>query len=164
MLSGVPQGSVFGPTLFLIFINDIDRAVDVTSSVLLKFADDTKVARVVECQEQRLELQNTINRLEEWSEEWQMLFNSGKCHILHLGANNSNYEYTMGGEVLQAVEYEKDVGVIVHQSLKPSLQCTRAAARANSVLGQLSRAVSYRDRSTFLKNVEGVRPSAPGGR
>ena len=164
VLSGVPQGSVFGPTLFLIFINDIDRAVDVTSSVLLKFADDTKVARVVECQEQRLELQNTINRLEEWSEEWQMLFNSGKCHILHLGANNSNYEYTMGGEVLQAVEYEKDVGVIVHQSLKPSLQCTRAAARANSVLGQLSRAVSYRDRSTFLKNVEGVRPSAPGGR
>ena len=38
------------------------------------------------------------NRLEEWSREWQMLFNSSKCHILHLGANNPNYEYSMGGE------------------------------------------------------------------
>ena len=80
-----------------------------------------------------------------------MLFNSGKCHILHLGTNNSNFEYTMGGKVLETVEYEKDAGVIVHQSLKPSLQSTRAAARPNAVLGQLSRAVSYRDRRTFLK-------------
>jgi hypothetical protein len=96
VLSGVPQGSVLGPTLFLIFINDIDRAVDVTSTVLLKFADDTKVARVVESEEQREELQSAINKLVKWSEEWQMMFNAGKCHILHLGGRNAMYEYTMG--------------------------------------------------------------------
>jgi ribonuclease P/MRP protein subunit RPP40 len=148
VLSGVPQGSILGPTLFLIFINDIDRAVDVTNSVLLKFADNTKVARVVESQEQQAELQNTINRLVEWSEEWQMLFNLEKCHILHLGGNNGNYEYTMGARVL---EYKKDVGAIVHKSLKPSMQCARAANRANAILGQLSKAVSYRDKVTFMK-------------
>ena len=151
VLSGVPQGSVLGPTLFLIFINDIDNAVDVTSSVLLKFADDTKVARVVESEQQREVLQSTINRLLEWSVEWQMLFNSDKCHVLHLGGDNAKHVYTMGGNALEAVEYEKDVGVIVHQTLKPSMQCARAAARANGILGQLSRAVSYRDKSTFLK-------------
>ena len=151
VLSGVPQGSVLGPTLFLIFINDIDRAVDVTSSVLLKFADDTKVAKVVESEEQREEMQATINRLVQWSAEWQMLFNAGKCHLLHLGRGNARHMYTMEGRVLEAVEFEKDVGVVVHQSLKPSMQCAKAAARANGILGQLSRAVCYRDKATFLK-------------
>ena len=57
----------------------------------------------------------------------------------------------MGDEELLKMEHEKNVGVIVHQSLKPHMQCTLAAARANAVPGQLSRAVTYRDRNTFLK-------------
>ena len=151
VLSGVPQGSVLGPTLFIIFINDIDLAIDVTSSFLFKFADDTKVGRVVETEDQRDELQAAISKLEQWSQEWQMLFNASKCHILHLGNGNKKFEYVMDGQVLEAVEFEKDVGVLVHQSLKPSLQCSRAAEKANQVLGQLSRAVTYRDKQTFLK-------------
>ena len=95
VLSEVPQGSVLSPTLFLMFINDIDRAVEVTSSVLLKFADDTKVARVVENEGQREELQNTINRLVEWSTEWQKLFYGWNRHILHMGVRNARYEYNM---------------------------------------------------------------------
>ena len=80
-----------------------------------------------------------------------MLFNSGKCHVLHLGSRNSKHEYSMGGEILEATDSEKDVGIHVHQSLKPSLQCAKASAKANQVLGQLSRAVGYRDKDTFLK-------------
>ena len=142
---------MLGPTLFIIFIDDIDLAIDVTGSFLFKFADDTKVGMVVETEDQRDELQSAIASLEQWSQEWQMMFNSSKCHILHLGNGNKKFEYVMGGQVLEEVESEKDVGVMIHQSLKPSLQCTRAAERANQVLGQLSRAVSYRDKQTFLK-------------
>ena len=67
-----------------------------------------------------------------------------------LGSKNSNYNYTMGGRVLDVVDSEKDVGVTIHKSLKPSLQCARAASKANLVLGQLARAVIYRDR-TFIR-------------
>ena len=151
VLSGVPQGSVLGPTLFIIFINDIDLAMEVTGSFLFKFADDTKVGMVVETEEQRDILQAGIDRLELWSKDWQMLFNTSKCHMLHLGSKNKEYEYRMGGRALDKVESEKDVGVLVHKSLKPSLQCAKAAGKANQVLGQLARAVTYRDKQTFLK-------------
>ena len=135
VLSGVPQGSVLGPILFIIFINDIDMAIDVTGSFLFKFADDTKVGMVVETEEQRDELQAAITSLELWSSEWQMMFNSSKCHMMHLGNGNNRFEYVMGGQVLETVDSEKDVGVMIHQSLKPSLQCTRASEKANQVLG-----------------------------
>ena len=71
-----------------------------------------------------------------------MLFNVSKCKKIHMGRSNTNYEYSMGGRVLEAVESEKDVGVAIHKSLKPSLQCARAASKANLVLGQLARAVT----------------------
>ena len=67
-----------------------------------------------------------------------------------MGNNNSNYNYTMGGRILDEVDSEKDVGVTIHRSLKPSLQCAKAANKANLVLGQLARAVTYRDR-TFIR-------------
>ena len=76
---------------------------------------------------------------------------SGKCHVLHLGSRNREYEYSMNGQVLEAVDSEKDVGILVHKSLKPSLQCAKASARANQFLGQLAWAVGYRDNDTFLK-------------
>ena len=53
-----------------------------------------------------MEFQHSIDMLEQWSEDWQMLFNSGMCLILHLGFNNSKLEYKMGGEVMETVEFE----------------------------------------------------------
>ena len=149
--SGVPQGSVLGPTLFLIYINDIDKAVEVSGSILKKFADDTKFAMVVESDDARAKFQSGLDNLQTWSEDWQMLFNVTKCKIIHMGKKNQHYSYTMDGRTLEEVDSEKDVGVVIHKSLKPSLQCAKAAAKANLVLGQLSRAVTYRDKETFIR-------------
>ena len=148
--SGVPQGSVLGPLLFLIFINDIDLAVDIAGGLLSKFADDTKFVHRVDTLENRQKMQDGINKLNEWATLWQMTFNLGKCSILHLGHNNPRHDYTMGGEKLGTVASEKDIGINIHESLKPSLHCAMAAKKANSVLGQLARGITFRDKETFI--------------
>ena len=108
VLSGVPQGSVLGPILFLIYINDLDD--DITSKVL-KFADDTKVFRKIKSDADRQHLQDDLNKFIEWSEKWQMLFNFGKCKCLHTGHGNEDAQYTMGDTVLNTTLKEKDFRV-----------------------------------------------------
>ena len=156
--SGVVQGSSLGPTLFLIYINDISSAVgsgvpslNLAQSILSIFADDTKWGRSVDRQEDRERFQLEIDRLSDWSGAWQLHFNTSKCKIMHLGKKNVRQEYTMEGRVLESTAAEKDIGVMIQENLKPSLHCATTAAKANRVLGQLSRAVLYRDSNTFIR-------------
>ena len=82
VLSGVPQGTVLGPLLFVIYINDmLDR---VTSGALL-FADDTKIFRQICSKEDSHQLQNDLENLEEWTKTWLLRFNTDKCHVLTIG-------------------------------------------------------------------------------
>ena len=149
--SGVPQGSVLGPTLFLIFIDDIDCATEVVGAFIKKFADDTKCYMIVENEVERQRFQLMLDNLSDWSSTWQMEFNTGKCHIMHVGKKNPEYAYNWGGGQLEKTEEEKDVGVIIAKTLKPTLQCAQAAKKANQVLGQMARAVTFRDKYTFIR-------------
>ena len=87
VLSRVPQGSVLGPILFLIYINALDYGI---KNWILKFADDTKIFSRVSNPEDCVSLQRDLDNLVRWSEEWQMLFNVGKCKVMHLGRANMN--------------------------------------------------------------------------
>jgi hypothetical protein len=146
--SGVPQGSVLGPVLFLIFIGDLDRAT--TADVWLrKFADDTKAANEIHGEKDCENLQEAFDRLLQWADRWGMEFNRQKCKVMHFGNNNGKHIYRMGDHVLEQTEEEKDVGVMVSNNLKPSKHCTKAARTASTVLGQISRAFKYRDKKIF---------------
>ena len=98
VLSGVPQGSVQGPILFLVYIDDLEEGV---TGNILKFADDTKLFRKTKEIGDKQKLQDDIDKLVRWSEKWQMLFNFGKCKCLHTGPGNTGMNYEMGGTILK---------------------------------------------------------------
>ena len=150
VLSGVPQGSVLGPILFTIFINDIDGAA-VLTDILRKFADDTKLGKIIRSQEDVAALQGTLLNLERWAEQWCMSFNVKKCKVMHVGKNNTKQAYTMGGQILAATAEERDIGVQITENLKPAAQCSKAARTATVVLGQIAHAFHYRDKNTFMR-------------
>ena len=135
VLSGVPQGSVLGPLLFLIYINDLD---DNIISNVLKFADDAKVFRKVNTNGDKQHLQNDLDRLVKWSEKRQM-FNFGKCKCLHTGHGNLDVNYNMGNTVLGTIVKEKDLGVTISTDMKVSKQCGIAASKGNKILGLIRR-------------------------
>eukprot|EP00061_Rhincodon_typus_P001378 g14633.t1 len=80
--SGVPQGSVLDPLLFITYINDLDVNI---GGMLSKFADDTKIGDAVVSEEGYFRIQQDLDQMGRWAEEWQMEFNLDKCEVLHFG-------------------------------------------------------------------------------
>jgi hypothetical protein len=146
--SGVPQGSVLGPVLFLIYINDLDNGV---RNWILKFADDTKIFGAVDSDGNRKGLQEDLDNLVRWSEEWQMLFNTSKCKVMHIGKKNQQGKYSMNGKELEVVQHERDLGIDISNDLKVSTQCMQAYSRANRMLGLIKRTICNKSREIMLQ-------------
>nr|VZI45770.1 unnamed protein product [Spirometra erinaceieuropaei] len=148
--SGVPQGSVLGPTLFIIYVNDCVSELDCGVAM---FADDIKLWSVIRTADDEEHLQANLNRLQQWSKAWLLPFNEKKCNILRVGrARSPNHmAYCLNGIPLQEVDSQKDLGVWITTSLKPSLHCTKIAKSAMSVLYLVKRAFSAFDEDCFAK-------------
>jgi len=157
VLSGVPQGSVLGPVLFVCYINDMP---DYIKSFIYLYADDAKllyrvsdeeIAGGVSC------LQSDLDTLTEWSRNWQLSFNVEKCKVMHIGKSNCSCQYTMqdvNGRPysLHETKEEKDLGVWIDPTMKFSIHVAHAANKAQQVLGLVNRSFTYKD-SDLLKQL-----------
>lgn len=151
--SGVPQGSVLGPILFLIYINDMPMVVKNTCKL---FADDAKVFADIS---KGVNIQNDIDNLHSWAETWQLPFNEKKCKSLHIGRNNPEQKYNMNGHILEDVSMQKDLGIIVDKELKFHEQTAAAVKKANQVLGIIKKTIYTKSKNTIpLLYMSLVRP------
>lgn len=144
--SGIPQGSVLGPILFIIYINDLPDAIH---NFVKLFADDTKLFATVNNIDDKNSLQSDINQLLEWSQNWLLKFNNSKCKHVHLGPN-SIHRYTMSNTVIEKSEEEKDLGIIIDSKLQFQQHINAQVKKANQKVGIINRTFKYMDKDMFL--------------
>ena len=149
MISGIPQESVLGPILFVLYINELPSSVD---SEAYLFADDTKIFRIIDNIRDPEILQDDIKQLEQWSKDWLLKFHPEKCkHIRmqrEIGPNAQNYKL-LGNEI-ERVSEEKDIGVIIDEELTFEKHAQEQIKKANSTFAAIRRSFKYLKVDTFL--------------
>ena len=143
--SSVPQGSVLGPFLFVVYINDLP---DSLNNVCKMYADDNKVIAVNRWGVEN-KLQEDINNTVEWCRVWSMKLNGAKCKLMYFGKDNPKKEYVIEENgrkmILKETETEKDLGVIITTDGKCSAQVEAGVNKASWMLGRLRKTFRYFD-------------------
>ena len=132
MVAGVPQGTVLGPLLFSLHINDLPSVV---SSKVRLFADDCFIYRNIKNKDQ-IALQKDLNLLENWGNTWSMRFNAANCNIMRVSRTRDPklFNYSLTGQVLEEVMYAKYLGVTLSNDLEWSKHIGTMTNKANSKL------------------------------
>lgn len=156
--SGVPQGTILGPILFIIYINDI--STDPTSTVTI-YADDTKIYRRISSPDVDIPaLQCDLDRLGIWANKWQMHFNPDKCEVMRITHRKDKTKpiYSLGGQ-FRSVENTKDLGVTISSDLSWGMHVFATVNKANMVLGIIKRSIGTNNQDAFSQlNKSLVRP------
>ena len=147
VLSGVPQGSILGPILFVLFINDLPEGLSLGTNLAL-YADDTKIWRAIHSEHDHELLQKDIAYLNSWATSNKMQFHPNKCKVVSIAHRtppllgilpNIQYFYSLGNNTLDYVTNEKDLGVDINSNLNFNDQCNRVLSKANQQFGLTKR-------------------------
>ena len=155
--SGVPQGSIIGPLCFCLFINDLP---DIVLNNMLLFADDAKLFGSASTAEEQNTIQDDLDKIQQWTEQWQLPLNAAKCTVMHLGSQKLRRNYHVGNIELKASEAEKDLGLWVDNKLKFHLQTDKAVRQGHRMIAIIRRTFTYLDEDIFQKLYKAlVRPA-----
>ena len=140
-----------GPVLFLLYVNELPNLMH--NSVKM-FADDMKLYSGISSSRDAQQIQQDLDTLGEWADTWPLKFNLSKCKVMHCGGNNPKSSYSMNQgdgarNLLQETCQEKDLGVTVESTLKPTLHCKKAANRGMFALKQLKGTFRSLSRKNF---------------
>ena len=147
--SGVPEGSVLGPILFVLFVNDL-ASICKPCSVKL-YADDVKVYYKILTVRDQIELQQCLDRIVLWANQWQLSLSFAKCAFLQLGYSNPNVSYFLGPNKINIVDSYCDLGITVDSLLKPSLHITKIVKKANARAKLILKCFLSRSPSNFIR-------------
>jgi len=151
--SGVPQGSVLGPTLFLLFINDIDEIFCGTGVRMKLFADDVKL--YCSFDNFSYDLQIVCDKLTEWADKWQMKIAFNKCTVHRISNRdshiNQNPGYTIGGQILGQSNETRDLGIIIDNKLNFNSHVSAVAHKAHVRASLILRTFVSRDIDILTK-------------
>ena len=153
VVSGVPQGSVLGPLLFIIYINDL-ADVFVPSLTVKLLADDVKIYINIGEIISFVLLQDGLNALSRWAPEWQLTVSINKCTTLPLGRNNAMRNYAIDGVTLPNVCIIRDLGVTMDSKLSFSAHFAHITAKAHQRAGLISRCFESRDPHILFRAFE----------
>ena len=147
--SGILQGSVLGPILFVIYINDLPDTVESDSYL---FADDTKIFRIIKGEDDKEILQDDFTKLEEWSGKWLLKFHPEKCKHMKISKskNEETNTYKLLGQDIETVTQEKDIGVIIDSELTFENHLCEKVKKATSIFAAMRRTFKYLDTKSFL--------------
>ena len=136
--SGVPQGTVLGPLLFLLYINDLPENI---SSTVRLMADDCVMYKQIRSESDCLDLQKDLDILCQWENRWQMKFNSKKCFVMNITdkRNPIQHSYSMQDSVLETVDHHTYLGIEISSKLTWNLHVSNISSKANRTLGLLRR-------------------------
>ena len=140
--SGIPQGTVLGPLLFLCHINDLPLSVDSKSRL---FADDCLIYREINSIEDKVQLKKDLDSLQDWAENWGMRFNAQKSYILSTATarKQTPYFYQLNGEILQSVPNTPYLGVSLSTDLKFNIHLNKNVAKSYQCLAFVRRNLKY---------------------
>ena len=135
--SGVPQGTVLGPILFLVYINDLPECI--SNSTVQLFAEDCILYRQIDSTANCVKLWDDLNALQHWEDMWLMTFNAKKCNTMWVSSSPKpiSFDYSINNTVLENVPHTKYLGVTIQSTLKWDVHCKQVVAKATNTLNVL---------------------------